>query len=168
MIFNFLDIDELERRKLIVLIPFQLLRLRETIEKKRTPENLEALKSLIRCDILEFIDRNVAAGNITISDARILRGITWKLYRHIYQKYEEMEEAGVNQLVESAMILDVDILEKEHREELERIKTETDQVMKAKDNAIKAKDNTIRELMEKFRSLGVSDGEIQQIANPLP
>lgn len=118
-----MDREELERRKLIVLIPFQLLRLREAIEKKRTPENLEALKILIRYDILESIDKNVAAGNITVSDARILRGITWQLYRHIYKKYDEMEVAGVNQLVEEAMILEVDILEKQHREEIERVKT---------------------------------------------
>ncbi len=119
-----MDREELERRKLIVLIPFQLLRLREAIEKKRTPENLEALKILIRCDILESIDKNVAAGNITVYDARILKGITWQLYRHIYKKYDEMEDSGVNQLVEEAMILEVDILEKQHREEMKRVKAD--------------------------------------------
>lgn len=154
------DLEELERRKLIVLIPFQLLRLRETIKKKRTPENLEALKTLIRCDILESINRNVAAGNITVSDARVLRGITWQLYRHIYQKYGEMEEAGVNQMMEEAMILDIDILEKKHREEMARVKAEMDQAKAEADMALREKDDVIKALSEKLCALGIPDEDI--------
>ena len=45
-------LDKVNRMQLIVLIPFQLLRLRKTIEKKRTPENLRALKYLIQNDII--------------------------------------------------------------------------------------------------------------------
>ena len=36
--------EELEQRQLILLIPFQLVRLRKTIEKERTPEAMEASK----------------------------------------------------------------------------------------------------------------------------
>ena len=68
--------EELERRKLIVLIPFQLLRLRKAIEKERTPENIEALKKLIRYDILETIKTNVSAGNISQTVGQKLRLIT--------------------------------------------------------------------------------------------
>ena len=170
-----MDKEELERRKLIVLIPFQLLRLKKAMKKKRTQKNLEALKTLIQYDILGSIDKNVAAGNITVSDARVLKGITWQLYRHIYQKYDEMEKAGVNQLMEEAMILEVDIIEKKHRDEVKRIKAdnekaiqEKDNAIKAKDNAIKAKDNAIKELSEKLRHFGISEEEILKMTTLQP
>jgi len=52
--------EELEKRKLIVLLPFQLLRLRKAIEKARTPENITALKKLICHDIINSIKHSVA------------------------------------------------------------------------------------------------------------
>lgn len=77
---------------MIILIPFELLKLRKAIEKSRTPENLCALQHLIQHDILEAIKINLDAGNITIDDAIKLRRLTHKLYQHIYSHYEEMEE----------------------------------------------------------------------------
>lgn len=119
--FKYLNIsmEELSRRKLIVLIPFQLLKLRKSIAKQRTPENLSALKKLICNDIIGAIETNEAAGNITFSEGRKLRRMTLQLYQHIYQKYEEMEEAGMNEIAEEALILDIDIIEYEHKKELE-------------------------------------------------
>lgn len=60
-----MPLEELNARKLIVLIPFQLLRLRKAIEKERTPKNIEELKYLIHHDIIGSINENVAVGNIT-------------------------------------------------------------------------------------------------------
>ena len=77
---------------MIILIPFELLKLRRIIEKKRTPETLDALKHLIFHDIIGAIQKNEEAGNITVDDARKLRGLTHRLYRHIYSHYEELEE----------------------------------------------------------------------------
>ena len=51
---------------MIILIPFELLKLRRVIEKSRTPENLNALQHLINHDILEAIQLNLDAGNITV------------------------------------------------------------------------------------------------------
>ncbi len=62
-----MSMEELQNRQLIVLLPFQLLRLRKAIEKERTPENLKQLKELIRRDIIGMIQKNVAVGNLTLS-----------------------------------------------------------------------------------------------------
>ena len=98
-----MNLDELNRRKLIVLIPFQLLRLRKAIEKERAPENLEQLKYLIQHDIIGTIKENMAAGNITAIEGQKLQRITLQLYRHIYEKYDELEKAGVNQMAEEQL-----------------------------------------------------------------
>lgn len=135
-VFKYLSIplEELNRRKLIVLIPFQLLRLRREIEKKRTPENIEALKQLISHDIIQSIRENEEAGNISRSDGRKLRQMTLQLYRHIYEKYDELEKEGVNAMAEEALILEIDIIEQEHRKELR----EKDSVIQEKSTAIQA------------------------------
>ena len=51
-----------------------------------------------------------------------------------------MEEAGVNQWVEDAMILETDILEKKYREELEKMEIQHAKAVRERDTAIKAKD----------------------------
>lgn len=135
-VFKYLNMtpEELNRRKLIAFIPFQLLRLRREIEKKRTPENIEALKQLISHDIIEGIRENEEAGNISRSDGRKLRQMTLQLYRHIYEKYDELEKEGVNAMAEEALILEIDIIEQEHRKELR----EKDSVIQEKSTAIQA------------------------------
>lgn len=112
-VFKYLkkSMEELDNRKLIVLIPFQLLRLRRAIEKERTAENMEALKNLITYDILDSLNKNENAGNITRIDAMKLRRMILHLYHHIYDKYDELEREGVNRMAEEALIFDVDILD---------------------------------------------------------
>ena len=49
--FNFMETtaEELNQKKLVILIPFQLLKLRKLLEENRCPENLNALQNLRRC-----------------------------------------------------------------------------------------------------------------------
>jgi hypothetical protein len=116
--FKFLEtsVDELNRRKMVILIPFELLRLRKIMQKERTPENLEALKNLIQNDIIGSIEGNLRLGNITEDDARKLKRQTHKLYDHIYAHYNEMED--LNEMTDESLMLDIDIIEKRHEQEL--------------------------------------------------
>lgn len=68
--------EELHQKNMIILIPFQLLKLRKEIEKERTEENLKALKYLVTHDIINSIAMNVEAGNITPTDGRKLKSLT--------------------------------------------------------------------------------------------
>ena len=163
-----MSMEELKRRKLIVLIPFQLLRLRKEIEKERTPENLEKLKELIQYDIIETIQENVAAGNLTVSEGRKLKQISLQLYRHIYEKYDEMEETGVNKMVEDAMILDIDVIELEHKRELRQLektlREEKEEAINEQNKALKKQEKIIRDLSDKLRSLGIPEEEIDRLS----
>lgn len=116
----------MNRKDLILLLPFQLLKMRREIEKERTKENLEALKKLVAHDIIEAIKVNEEAGNITAEDGRVLKSLTLKLYHHIYNSFQEMETEGVNEIVEEALILDIDIINYRHAMELEASKKETE------------------------------------------
>lgn len=48
---------------------------------------------------IETIQENVAAENLTVSEGRKLKQVALQLYRHIYEKYDEMERTGVNKII---------------------------------------------------------------------
>ncbi len=84
------EITELNQRKMVLLIPFRLLQIKNILNKEVNDENLEALRKLIQDDIIMSIDANRKVGNITKDDANQLFELTHKLYAHISKNYEEL------------------------------------------------------------------------------
>lgn len=146
--YNEISVEELNRRRMVILIPFELLKLRKELEKERSPENREALKKLIQDDIIGSIEKNLEAGNITGDDARRLKELTMKLYRHIYAHYNEMGD--VSEMVDESLMLEYDIIEKQHQKELEEAVTE---VRAEKDKEIKEKEKEIMILKKKLEEM---------------
>ena len=94
-------------------------------------------------DIIGSINTNLELGNITVTDAQKLRRLTHKLYDHIYSHYKEMEE--LNDMTDESLILDIDIIEKKHDEEL----LEKDNIiakLTAENNKLKAQLSTLEQL----------------------
>lgn len=122
--------EELSNKNMVILIPFMMLKLRGSIRKKRTPENMKALQTLVLDDIINIINRNQAVGNITSADANKLRGLIQKLYNHLYSHYEEFIEGGLNDMMEDGLVLEADILEAELTEKITKRVTQevTEQV----------------------------------------
>lgn len=87
-----IPVEELNERKMIILIPFFLLKLRSKFKKSRSQKNVETLQKLLFNDIIGSIEKNMLAGNISKIDAYNLRDLTSKLYRELYANYEELEE----------------------------------------------------------------------------
>lgn len=114
--FNDISTEELNKRKMVILIPFKLLKLRKELQKSRNKDNLTALKKLIQNDIIGSIEENLDLGNITLDDARKLKRYTHFLYQQIYSHYEEMEE--LNEVTDESLMLDIDYIEKEYEEKL--------------------------------------------------
>lgn len=126
---------------------------------------MQKLKNLIQHDILEAVQRNVTAGNLTVSEGQTLKRVALQIYNHIYNKYDELEEAGVNKMAEEALILDIDIIEWEHKKELERVKKKLTQELTEQltEQFAKEKESSMRRMAEKLRSLGVSEEEISEL-----
>ena len=110
------DAQELDRRKMIVLIPFQTLRLRslvkqwkEAMEKGKPfdEEKFYRLQEEIRNDIIGSIEKNLKAGNITADDARQLTELTNRLHRHICRDVAKKQggEEGMKPLLPGALEL---------------------------------------------------------------
>ena len=143
--------EDLDKSKMIILIPFKLLTLRKIIEKERTRENLDALHSLIYDDILENIVKNVNLGNISLSDGIKLYNMTKLLYKHLYSQYKELD--GENDMTDESIMFPIDELEKKY----ETLLAEKDKAIEAKDKTIKAvtaqKDAEISALKEQLAKL---------------
>ncbi|MBE5927277.1 MAG: hypothetical protein E7270_09980 [Lachnospiraceae bacterium] len=107
------SIEEINNMKLIILIPFELLKLRELLKKERTEENLNALKNLVRKDIIGSIQKNYEVGNITGSDVGRLMQLTKKLYNHLYSEYEQLE---VIEEMDESLILEYEDLDRKYAE----------------------------------------------------
>jgi len=163
--FQTITSEELNERKMIILIPFALLRVRKLLEEDRSPENLDLLKRLIQDDIIVNINKNLEIGNITESDARKLRRYTHKLYEEVYSHYEEMEE--LNEMTDESLMLDIDIIEKDienmekkHSEEIQALKNELKDVLAEKDEALKEKD---KEISRKDEELNAKEKENERL-----
>ncbi len=117
-----MSVEELNDKKLIALLPFQLLKLRKKIEDLRTEENLEELQNFVVDDIIDSIYKNEAVGNISYSDALDLIELTTKLYMKIYSKYKELEDLTMRMCDQSLELISdkyektVEELEEENKE----------------------------------------------------
>lgn len=157
------SLEELNQRRMVILVPFMMLKLRDSLQKERTPENMEALRKLILDDIIGIISENQSAGNITSTDANKLRGLIQKLYNHLYAHYEELVEGGWNDMMEEGIVLEADIIEAEvtkrvtkevteqvTKEVTKRVTKEVTEQVTKKVNEKNQKD-TIRKLYSKLK-----------------
>ncbi|MDD3360722.1 MAG: hypothetical protein PHW34_03525 [Hespellia sp.] len=132
------EVRELNQKKMVILIPFQLLKLRKLVKKKPTEETWERLQKLILNDIIGSIKANLEVGNITVDDATELKELTLELYEHLYQHYEELGGyQEMKELLEGAMELPLD----KYRIQIDELKREVETIKadKAKVEADKAK-----------------------------
>ena len=173
-VFKYLEtsLEELNQKKLIILIPFQLLKLRKLLQKSRNPENLQALQNLIQHDILGSIETNYKLGNISMNDAYRLQRLTKQLYDYIYAHYAEMEE--LNDMTDESLLLDIDIIEKQYEKaiaEAESAIAEKDSALAEKDSALAEKDSALAEkdsaLAEKDSALAEKDSALAQLKSTL-
>ena len=138
------SVEELNEKKLIALLPFQLLKLRKKIQNIRTDENLKELQNFVVNDIIDTIRKNEDVRNISHNDAHNLIELTMKLYMKIYSKYKELEEFTVR-LYDQSMELATD--------KYEKTVDELEEEVKCKDEVINELQATVAKLEEQLREL---------------
>lgn len=148
--FQSISIEELNERKLIILIPFHLLKLRHIMKKERTEENKQALIHLIQNDIIGSINKNLKAGNITREDAHKLYTYTQLLYHQIYSHYEELED--VSDMTDESYMTEVDIIYEEIHK-LEGVIEEKDTALAEQATALAEKDTALAEQARRIAEL---------------
>ena len=145
-----ISVQELNDKKLIVLLPFLLLRLRKKMEKIRSKENMEELQNLVMDDIIGAIHTNEELGNLSRSDALDLIDLTTKLYMKIYSKYQEMEDFTMR-MVDQSLELASDKYEKTV-EELEEENTQLKTDIENQKKEIAKMNTLIRDLQQQIKT----------------
>ena len=92
--FKFLDhdINELEEKKLALLLPFYVLKLRKRVKKSRHRAELCAEMKAILENIDAALERAVETGLMSKMDACNALEHTERLYKELYQEYVEFKE----------------------------------------------------------------------------
>ena len=130
---KFLDytVEELCSRKMIILLPLYLLKLRREVEnaKRRKHQreatlrkNAKTLKELIDKKILPAIVESEKAGNITPGDVFELLRLLRRLYDYLYGGVELFKEEDINMLLSDILELEYDA---ELAEAAARVRAET-------------------------------------------
>ena len=155
------DVRELNQRRLVILIPFQLLKLRKIISRKPTKENFQQLQHLIQHDILDSIEANLKVGNITQDDASQLLELTKQLYEHIYRHYEELGGAeNMKPLLSGAMELPMD----KYRKRIDELEEEREEDRKRAEEDRKKAEEEQRKLIKQVED---ANQEIERLKKAL-
>ena len=113
---------ELNDRKMVILIPFHLLKLRNWVKTYSSEEVMEKLKDLVEDDIIGSIEANREAGNITQEDAYKLRRYTQKLWEYLKAHTKELE--GCEDMTDESFMTDIDILCEDYEKKIMQARKE--------------------------------------------
>ncbi|MCD8348614.1 MAG: bZIP transcription factor [Lachnospiraceae bacterium] len=88
------NLEELNRKKMIVFIPFQMVRVRDRLLPNGkvcflSENDIQELKNFIESDILGSIKANLQVGNIMLEDYNQLLELTNELYQQILLQYQK-------------------------------------------------------------------------------
>ena len=113
---------ELNERKMVILIPFHLLKLRRLIKKYPLAKCMGELQRLIEDDIIGSIEMNREIGNITREDAFKLRRYTQRLWEYLQANTKELE--GFEDMTDESFMTDIDILCEEYEKKIMQAREE--------------------------------------------
>lgn len=160
---------ELSDRKMVILIPFHVLKLRYAL-KKGNYDSVEELQSHILNDIIGHINDNLQLGNITIEDALKLKRNLQKLCDYLSKHHKELE--GMPDMTDESFMTDIDIMCKEHEDAMAakeayildcvRKMAEQDAEIAEKNAAIEEK---AAELAKKNAAIEEKDAKIRELEN---
>ena len=123
------SVDELREKKMTILLPLYLLKLRREVENAKNRKNnreevlkqkAKEVKALIEDALLPAILETEQAGHITHNDAFELLRQLKRLYNYLYGDIKEFNDEEVNPMTTLS-----DIIELEYDKELEDAKRET-------------------------------------------
>jgi hypothetical protein len=92
------SVADLEKKGLAILLPFYVLKLREQVKNAKDSAELKILSKPVKellADLLKTIDRFKEKGKIGDTDAQdLLQGLE-RLYRELFDQYEELVEGDI-------------------------------------------------------------------------
>ncbi|MDR1047175.1 MAG: hypothetical protein LBL64_05325 [Treponema sp.] len=146
------DIGELEERKMVILLPFYILKLRRAAEKAGTHEKLEELSgeaAQMVDEILKTAERSEQSGILNTEELRLLIELLDRLYNEVYRNYVEFKEADMR--LQDIIMTRVEEAEARKEAEMEELAE------------ARLEENT-REIARKMKKIGLSAEQIAQVS----
>ena len=126
---------ELNDKKMVILIPFHLLKFRKAVKEGNLSNRLTELKRMYETDIIGSIETNRQIGNITTEDAYKLKLYVDMLWRYLLKHHKELEAFG--DMTDESFMTEADIIcERLHKAE---------DLLKEKDSELQEKDSELQE-----------------------
>jgi hypothetical protein len=105
--FKFLDhsIHELEEKKLSILLPFYVLKLRKRVTASQSGQQRRELSELMKNileELVRTVDHSTQNGLMTKEDMSTVINLLGRLYTDLYKSYEEFK--GANTMVEEVLL----------------------------------------------------------------
>ncbi len=141
---------ELSDRKMVILIPFHVLKLRCAL-KQGNYTSVDELQKHILNDIIGNIKENLRLGNITLEDSLKLRRYLMRLCDYLSKHHKELE--GMRDMTDESFMTDIDILCKEHEDAIDDMRKEHEDAM----------DDIRKQLQEKERQLAEVKKQLEQM-----
>ncbi|MDD3219001.1 MAG: hypothetical protein PHC41_12080 [Lachnospiraceae bacterium] len=66
------------------------------------------------------VDSSHTGSLARLADAGRMRNLLSELYRYLYADYEECQKEGINDMVEEGLVLEMDIIEYNHKMEMKK------------------------------------------------
>ena len=148
-----ISVEELNDRKMVVLLPFQVLKCRKLIKKGRITDVSE-LKRIVENDIIGSINRNVELGNIEQEDAFKLKRYLKSLCRYLGKHHKELE--AMRDMTDESFMTDADIICETYEKKL----AEKDEKLAEKNEELAEKNE---ELAEKEEQMAKQSAMIEQL-----
>jgi hypothetical protein len=114
------SLELLEELKLLVLLPFSLLRFRSELDTKSSPESEEKRRAIAEKEkafieeLEAILERSLERGFISTGDQIILLNSIALMHKELYQTYTEFQE--VSMTLDNTLVIHVKALEQELKE----------------------------------------------------
>lgn len=110
--FN-MSIDEINKNRMVILLPFYLLKLRKEISKNKSLENALLLKDLINNGLIKSIIDCEKSGCITIEDRVILIKLIKRIYDELYGDIDIFADQRVIEELDRELVFEFDKIKAE-------------------------------------------------------
>jgi predicted transposase/invertase (TIGR01784 family) len=141
------EIRELEDRKMVILLPFYILKLKKAVERAGNREKLRELSQEavgMMDEILKAVERSGRDGILSAEESGMLIELLKRLYNEVYRNYDEFKEADMR-LQDIIMTM-----------------SEEAEVYIAEVAEIRSEEH-IREVVRNMKKIGISAEQIAQV-----
>ena len=170
------ELKEIIEKNLIILLPFKLLKIRDSFQKACESKNqdninveISKLREVYESDIIGTIEKSYKNNSISRADMNTLISLTNKLFEHLYSKYSSYKEVD-NMLHDESLELEIDKYIDAVDDLTEKL-AEKDNIIAKKDDMLAEKDDMLAEkddmLAEKDDMLAEKDNQIAELQKQL-